>query len=87
MPLTGQAKIDYQREYMRKRRSNTQTSARSNQTVRPVTPEPVRPMSNLEVLDMKHAINRSTQRKSVRPEGISESQWNYIQYKAEQGIA
>lgn len=24
MPLTGQAKTDYQREYMRKRRSNTE---------------------------------------------------------------
>ena len=40
MPLTGQAKIDYQREYMRRRRAKT---------VRPVTevrpkPESVRPV-------------------------------------------
>ena len=37
MPLTGQAKTDYQREYMRKRRSNQ----RSN-----VTPGSVRPKRN-----------------------------------------
>ena len=37
MPLTGQAKTDYQREYMRRRRSNTST--------RPVRPlaDSVRP--------------------------------------------
>ncbi len=38
MPLTGQAKIDYQREYMRKRRSNT-----GPESVRPVEPAHVRP--------------------------------------------
>ena len=40
--LTGKAKTDYQREYMRKRRSN----ARSNNNLEPVRPEqsiPVRP--------------------------------------------
>ena len=43
MPLIGQAKTDYQREYMRKRRSNQ----RSNNTVRPeaVTVRPnIRPL-------------------------------------------
>lgn len=39
MPLTGQAKIDYQREYMRKRRSNIKT-----EQLDPVRPEPVRPV-------------------------------------------
>ncbi len=34
MPLTGQAKTDYQREYMRKRRSNNVTL----DPVRPATP-------------------------------------------------
>ena len=40
MPLTGQAKTDYQREYMRRRRSNQ----RSN-----VTPESVRPEKQQDV--------------------------------------
>lgn len=57
MALTGQAKTDYQREYMRRRRSN-QGSNTNPVSVRPVTP-------NL-----------------VRPEGINDSQWAYIQYKA-----
>jgi len=38
VPLTGQAKTDYQRKYMRKRRSNTRSVS-----VRPVTVKPVRP--------------------------------------------
>ena len=46
MPLTGQAKTDYQREYMRKRRSNTGVTIKPD-SVRPVTvtvrPKPVRP--------------------------------------------
>lgn len=58
MPLTGQAKTDYQREYMRRRRSNKSVT---------VTPIPVRPVTS-----------------SVRPEGISDNQWAYIQMKAEQ---
>lgn len=63
MPLTGQAKTDYQREYMRRRRSNKRP-----ESVRPVILEPVRPITpNL-----------------VRPEGISNNQWAYIQMKAEQ---
>ncbi len=37
MPLTGQAKIDYQRDYMRKRRSNTALD------VRPSVIDSVRP--------------------------------------------
>lgn len=66
MALTGRAKTDYQREYMRRRRSNT----RSNKvplSVRPVTPKSVRPKPKL-----------------VRPEGISNSQWSYIQFRAEE---
>ncbi len=46
MPLTGQAKTNYQREYMRKRRSN----AGSNEPavcVRPVTSKTVRPKTKL----------------------------------------
>ena len=63
MPLTGQAKTDYQREYMRKYRSNTR-------------PESVRPKtSNVRPKDVR----------PVRPEGISDNQWAYIQMKAEAG--
>jgi len=61
MPLTGQAKTDYQREYMRKRRSN-----KSPESVRPVTPS-VRPK----------------QPSMVRPEGLTNDQWAYVQFKAE----
>jgi len=39
--LTGQAKTDYQREYMRRRRSNVLDPVRP--TVRPVETKPVRP--------------------------------------------
>lgn len=46
MALTGQAKTDYQREYMRRRRSNTRSNAKP-ESVRPksinVRPKPVRP--------------------------------------------
>lgn len=48
--LTGQAKTDYQREYMRNRRSNNEPlSVRPDtQTVRPVTPELVRPIERMQ---------------------------------------
>jgi len=65
MPLTGQAKTDYQREYMRRLRAEE----RSNRTIPFVRPAPtsVRPeRTNL-----------------VRPEGLSDNQWAYIQFKAE----
>ena len=42
MPLTGQAKTDYQRDYMRKRRSNQRSNAMP-ESVRPVTQQAVRP--------------------------------------------
>ncbi len=42
MPLTGQAKTDYQREYMRLRRSN-QGSNVTPESVRPKTVPVVRP--------------------------------------------
>jgi hypothetical protein len=58
MALTGQAKVDYQREYMRRRRSN----AGSNSDGPNVRPKP--------------SI-------SVRPAGISDNQWAYIQMKQE----
>lgn len=58
MPLTGQAKTDYQREYMRKRRSNK--------------------MSNIELESVRPKVE------SVRPAGISNNQWAYIQSKAEE---
>ena len=41
MALTGQAKTDYQREYMRRRRSNKSVTV-TPESVRPVTPS-VRP--------------------------------------------
>ena len=45
MPLIGQAKTDYQREYMRRRRSNTSTRPVRPlaDSVRPEQPKPVRP--------------------------------------------
>lgn len=42
MVLTGKAKTDYQREYMRKRRSNARSNVRS-ESVRPEELDPVRP--------------------------------------------
>ena len=58
--LSGQAKIDYQRSYMRRRRSN----GRSNKPT-DIHTHSVRPTALL-----------------VRPEGISDNQWNYIKFKA-----
>ena len=55
MALTGQAKTDYQREYMRKRRGSNKVGPAN---VRPKGPKP------------------------VRPDGITDSQWNYMQMKA-----
>ena len=57
MALEGQSKVDYQREYMRRRRSNCGSNKPS---------ESVRPLVTLP----------------VRPEGVSESQWNYIKLKS-----
>ena len=42
MALEGQAKVDYQREYMRRRRSNAGSNKTASKPVRPVT-LPVRP--------------------------------------------
>jgi len=67
MPLSGRAKTDYQRWYMRKYRSNTRSNAR---------PESVRP---------KTSNVRPKTVRPVRPEGISDNQWAYIQMKAEAG--
>lgn len=66
MVLTGQAKTDYQRKYMRKRRSNTRSNTKPV-SVRP-KPDIVRP-------------------KAVRPSGLSDNQWAYIQSKEEDGQA
>ena len=66
MALTGQAKTDYQREYMRRRRSEE----RSNRTIKFVRPAPV--------------SVRPKQTNLIRPEGVSDNQWAYIQMKAEQ---
>jgi len=46
MPLTGQDKTDYQREYMRRRRSNTRSNIRS-ELVRPEQGVIVRPKTGL----------------------------------------
>lgn len=67
MALAGQAKTDYQREYMRRRRSNAAGQNVRPKDVRPITPA-VRP------------------RGPVRPDGISDNQWAYIQMKHEQGL-
>jgi hypothetical protein len=61
MPLSGQAKTDYQREYMRKRRA---LGSNTGVTIRPKS---VRP----EQVGL------------VRPKGVSDNQWAYIQMKAE----
>lgn len=66
MPLTGQAKTDYQREYMRKLRSNKRSNVMP-ESVRPVMAKPVRPKPEL-----------------VRPAGLSDNQWEYMKFKAEQ---
>ncbi|KKL95042.1 hypothetical protein LCGC14_1858650 [marine sediment metagenome] len=42
MPLTGQAKIDYQREYMRRYRSNQRSNV-THESVRPSVTSDVRP--------------------------------------------
>ena len=55
MPLTGQAKIDYQREYMRKRRSNARV--RSNMAARI---DSVRPSNGTGQDDMRAASERLT---------------------------
>jgi len=65
MPLTGQAKTDYQREYMRRRRSNTGSNTKP-EAVRPKTTN-VRPVSV----------------RPVRPKGLSDNQWAYIQSKGD----
>ena len=45
MALTGQAKTDYQREYMRKRRARSNTGVTpSTKSVRPATAKLVRPV-------------------------------------------
>ena len=67
MALTGQAKTDYQREYMRRFRSN-----KRRDTVRPETVYPVRPEERAEPPRLK-----------LKPEGLSANQWAYIQMKAE----
>lgn len=71
MPLTGQAKTDYQREYMRKRRSN----AGSNNN-----PESVRPLG----VTVRPERTEFVRPQKPRPPGISDNQWAYIQSKAEQ---
>ncbi len=60
MPLTGQAKIDYQRDYMRKRRSNQRSNV-THESVRPdVTPvvrpgdEPITKLFREECIKCEH---------------------------------
>lgn len=82
MPLTGQAKTDYQREYMRQRRSNVRSNkpdvdVRPIDTfVRPEVLDPVRPL--MPELTMHATVEPGLS----RPDGISDNQWAYIQYKA-----
>ena len=76
MVLTGQAKTDYQREYMRRRRAKI-IENRSN--IRLVRPAPVRPES------VRPVTPETIRPKLIRPAGIGESQWAYIQMKAEKG--
>lgn len=54
MPLTGEAKRVYQRDYMRRKRSNT------GQKLDPVRPplKPVRPVSKLQAVGLKMAGNK-----------------------------
>ena len=67
MALTGKAKADYQREYMRKRRGCT--------AVRPVALDPV-------MLDpvVRPAV-RPEQPIDDRPAGVSPNAWAYIKSK------
>lgn len=60
MPLTGQAKIDYQREYMRKRRSN-----KKGVTVRPKS---IRPKPTIH----KHFTGELTKSRQTSRKGFNE---------------
>jgi hypothetical protein len=84
--LTGQAKIDYQREYMRNLRKNKEslksgqkqgiknalelTQLNEQRCVRPVRPLMLDPV--------RPAIKYPS-----RPDNISDNQWEMIKYKAE----
>lgn len=106
--LTGQAKVNYQRDYMRQRRidlkkghsadikpktkikaapRNAPESATINEpqvvrpNVSPVRPVMLDPVSVRPVLDPDNV--RPKVKYPVRPEGISDNQYNMICYKAE----
>ncbi len=82
MPLTGQAKTDYQRDYMRRRRSNAGSNTK---------PESVRPRRHVTVRPSEHSFDAGIvsppiplKREPVieRPPGLSENQWAYMKYRA-----
>jgi len=94
--LTGQAKRDYQREYMRNYRKNSHSAisgqkqglenvsglsvSDERQAVRPVRP----PVLDLVRPTLDPVNVRPKPLDLVRPTNISDSQWNYIKFKAEQ---
>ncbi len=97
MPLTGQAKVDYQRgymrDYMRRRRAGlnkeagitVKTQADSVKTLtRPAPMNLCQAIRELPVEALiKEGIVRPEQPKPVRPAGVTDSQWNYIQMRKE----
>ena len=92
--LTGQSKTDYQRAYMRARRSNKRSNA-GDKTVRPIEAEVVRPITPSDVTpivipatvvkDTTVVVKDATNAIPINPQDglpYSEDQWAYIQSKA-----
>ncbi len=80
--LTGQAKTDYQREYMRRRRAEiVRPPMNLCQSIRELSVDAlveegiVRPVS-------KKTDSVRPKRNLIRPANITENQWAYIQFKA-----
>lgn len=55
MPLSGQAKIDYQREYMKKYRSNARSNVKP-ESVRPSKTQDVRPLEPDVILEQPNRV-------------------------------
>lgn len=90
MPLTGQAKTDYQKKYMQRYRAKKGDSALSGQK------QGFRNAPEYPVVDERDAVRPKLSVRPVtvnvrpvipglvRPKGVSDNQWAYIQFKAEQ---
>lgn len=90
MALTGQAKTDYQREYMKRYRANKGNSSilghkevSQNAPECPVAAELKSVRPNVSPVRPTDSVRPKSVR-PVRPNGMSENQWAYVQMKAEQ---